>query len=84
MPKVNKVSVADVKKSFFFFIAVFCVFLLSLPGIINMAYLSTTMIVLKCLMGVVLILCVAANGSSFIEKLLMYIKDERVVEGNDE
>ncbi|MDA6494938.1 hypothetical protein OSL15_24725, partial [Escherichia coli] len=71
MSSDKKVTLGDVKRSFFYFLAVFCVFVLSLPGIVNMAYLSTTMIVLKCVLGIVLILCVAANGSSFIEKLLL-------------
>ncbi|ENC9323796.1 hypothetical protein ABLE17_004522 [Salmonella enterica] len=76
MSNDNKVTLGDVKISFFYFLTVFCVFILSLPGIINMAYLSTTMIILKCVLGIVLIVCVAANGSSFIEKLLLYIKNE--------
>ncbi|EAQ0915734.1 hypothetical protein G3B95_004467 [Salmonella enterica] len=76
MSNDNKVTLGDVKRSFFYFLAVFCVFILSLPGIINMAYLSTAMIILKCVLGIVLIVCVAANGSSFIEKLLLYIKNK--------
>ncbi|ECS8520486.1 hypothetical protein C8943_24255 [Salmonella enterica] len=75
MSNDNKVTLGDVKRSFFYFLTVFCVFILSLPGIINMAYLSTAMIILKCVLGIVLIVCVAANGSSFIEKLLLYIKN---------
>ncbi|EJB2607383.1 hypothetical protein MT623_004524 [Salmonella enterica] len=76
MSNDSKVTLGDVKRSFFYFLAVFCVFILSLPGIINMAYLSTAMIILKCVLGIVLIVCVAANGSSFIEKLLLYIKNK--------
>ncbi|EGK0795422.1 hypothetical protein IOL86_003264 [Salmonella enterica] len=84
MSSDKKVTLGDVKRSFFYFLAVFCVFVLSLPGIVNMAYLSTTMIVLKCVLGIVLILCVAANGSSFIEKLLLFIKNESVMTCDDD
>lgn len=72
--KTTKRSVAI---SFFFFMAIFLMFLTFLPGYYNIEYFSTPMIVGKYLSNFLSLLFVAYNGARFIYKLLDYLEPNK-------
>lgn len=68
----GKVKVA---KSFFFFIFLLLIFILSLSNQSRNVYLSSTMLMIKMIMDVLLAICTAINGTYFIYNLLNYYED---------
>lgn len=71
------VTLGEVKRSFFMFIVVVGVFFLTLPSITKVAGVSIPMLILQGILGLVLILCTAINGSIFLEKLLSYLSQRK-------
>ncbi|EEW0024087.1 TPA: hypothetical protein PIU23_005072 [Klebsiella quasipneumoniae subsp. similipneumoniae] len=59
------------------FIVVVGVFFLTLPSITKVAGVSIPMLILQGILGLVLILCTAINGSIFLEKLLSYLSQRK-------
>lgn len=77
MTEKNDVTLGEVKRSFFMFIVVVGVFLLTLPSITKVAGVAIPMLILQGILGLVLILCTAINGSIFLEKLLSYLNQRK-------
>ncbi|EGB7013660.1 hypothetical protein H8C17_002623 [Salmonella enterica] len=69
----NNVSLADVKRDAFYFIVLFCLFLMSLTKFTSTSE-SIYLLALRALSFFVLIICVARYGAIFIENALIYIK----------